>query len=78
MLPAVLADTSGHIRGVGAVLQITAAAYGQGFLECFSPFLVGFCEPPNLIGRESQVAKQTAERLASVERVQELLPELGW
>jgi hypothetical protein len=35
MLPAVLADTASHIRGVAAVLQITAAAYGQGFLERF-------------------------------------------
>jgi hypothetical protein len=37
MLPAVLADTASHIRGVGAVFKVAAASSGEGGLEFYRP-----------------------------------------
>jgi len=38
----------------------------------------GFGEPPDLIRRQLQDAQHSAERLASVDAAQELLPQFGW
>jgi hypothetical protein len=48
----------------------------QGGLQLLCPFLVGLGEPPHLIGSQAKVTKHVPERLAVVDRVEELLPHL--
>jgi hypothetical protein len=59
------------------VLKVAAAGGRQGSLDVRRPLRVGLCEPPDLVGCQSQVAKHTAERLAGIDGVQKLLPYLG-
>jgi hypothetical protein len=46
MLPALAADTTRHIRGIGAVLQVISAGSYEGGLQRCGPFLIGLGEPP--------------------------------
>ena len=48
----------------------------QGGLQLLCPFLVGLGEPSHLIGSQAKVTKHVPERLAVVDRVEELLPHL--
>jgi hypothetical protein len=76
MTAAFPANTPGHTRGIGSVLEVVSASCCQGILERLGPLFVGPSKSPDLIGRQSQVLKQTAERLATVDGVEELLPQL--
>ena len=78
MLPALAADAAGHIGGVGAVLEVIPTGCRQGGLERCRPFPVGLGETPDLIGRQAEVAQYRPERLACVDRIEELLPNLVW
>ena len=76
MLAALAADTARHIRGVGAVLQVVSAGCGQSGLQRCRPLLVGISQPPHPIRRQAEVTEHRPERLASIDRVQQLLPHL--
>jgi hypothetical protein len=77
MLSAVFADTAGHIGGVGAVLEVVPAGRCQSGLKRRRPLLIGFCEAPDLIRRQAEVAQRLAEWLAPIDRFEELLPYIG-
>jgi hypothetical protein len=77
VLPAVLADTARHLGGVGPVLEVAAAGCRQRSLEFCRPLLVGLGQSPHLVRRHAKVTEHRAERLAAVDRVQELVPDLG-
>jgi hypothetical protein len=74
VLATLSANAAVDIGGVGSVLEVLPAGCRQGGLQRRRPPRIGLGQPPDLIGRQSQVAKQTAERLAAREAVQELLP----
>jgi hypothetical protein len=64
------------VSRVGAVLEVIPTGCRQGSLQLLGPFLVGLGEPPHLIGSQAKVTEHRAERLAVVDRVEELLPHL--
>jgi hypothetical protein len=76
MLAALAADTTRHIRGVRAVLEVVAAGRCKGSLQLGRPFLVGLGQSPHLIRGQLQVTNHGPERLPRVDRLQELLPYL--
>ena len=75
-LSAFAADTAAHIRGVGAVLEVVPAAGRQSGLKCAGPLLVGPGETQHLVGGQAKFTEHRPERLAAVDRVEELLPQL--
>jgi hypothetical protein len=58
------------------MLEVVSARCRQGGLKRRGPLCVGLGKSPDLIGRQSEVAKQTAERLAGIDAVQKLLARL--
>jgi hypothetical protein len=78
MLSTVTADTTRHVCGIGAVREVGAAGCRQGGLKRCRPFLVGLGEAPDLVGGQTEIIQHAPERLTGVDRVQELLPQLGW
>jgi hypothetical protein len=72
MGPTLAADAAVHVRGIGAVLEVNPARCCQGAIQLLGPFRVGFGESPNLVGGHAEVADHRAERLAVVDRVEEL------
>jgi hypothetical protein len=64
------------VSRVGAVLEVIPTGCRQGGLQLLGPFLVGLGEPPHLVGSQAKVTEHRAERLAVVDRVEELLPHL--
>jgi hypothetical protein len=40
------------------------------------PFLVGFGQSPHLVGGQAKITEHRPERLATADRVEELLPRL--
>jgi hypothetical protein len=76
--PALTTHASLHICDVRAVLQVVPAGRRQRSVQLFGPFLVGPGEPPHLIGSQAKITKHRAERLAAVNGVEELLPQLKW
>lgn len=58
--------------GFGAVLQIRTPGGCEGGLKRGRPLLVGPAEPPHLVGGEAKVTQYRPERLAGVQRIQEL------
>jgi len=64
------------VSRVGAVLQVIPTGCRQCGLQLLGPFLVGLGESPHLIRCQLELAERRPERLASVDRVQELLPYL--
>jgi hypothetical protein len=77
VVPAVLADTASHICGIGAVLEVAAAGCRERSLEFCRPLPVGLGQSPHLVRRHTKVTEHRGERLAAVDRVQELVPDLG-
>jgi hypothetical protein len=75
--PTFAANTSLHLRGVRAVLEVVSAGCRQSSLQPLGSFRVGLGQPPHLVGCQVKVAEHPAERLAAVDRFQELLPYLG-
>jgi hypothetical protein len=74
---ALAADTTVHVRGVGAVLEVVSAGCRQGVLQPLGPLGVGSGEPPHLIGSQAKSTQYLPERLATVDHVEELLSNLG-
>ena len=74
ILPTVAAHAAVQIRGVGAVLQVISAARRQSGLQLLGPFLIGPGEPKHPVRGQVQVAEHPPERLARIDRIQELLP----
>jgi hypothetical protein len=74
---AIAADAAVHISGVGAVLEVVPAGSHQGRLQRGRPLLINSCEPPDLIGGQTEVMQCCPEWLASVDRIQEPLAYLG-
>jgi hypothetical protein len=74
MLAALAADTARHIRRVRAVIEILSAGCCKGDLQLRRPLLVSFSESPDLVGGQVEITEYRSERLAAVDRVQELLP----
>ena len=70
---ALAANTSGHIGGIGSVVDVVSAGCRQGGLQLLRPLLVGPGQPPHLIGTQAKIAERRPERLATVHRVEELL-----
>jgi hypothetical protein len=77
MLPALAANTSRHIGGVSSVLEVLPTGCRQGGLQLLGPFLVGLGEAPHLIGSQAKITQYLPERLAAVDRIEELLAHLG-
>jgi hypothetical protein len=73
---ALAADTTVHVRGVGAVLEVSADCRQRCF-QLLGPLLIGHGQSPHLIGSQVKVTEHPAERLAAVDGVEELLPCLG-
>jgi hypothetical protein len=40
--------------------------------------MVGLGESPHLVGSQPKITENCPERLATVDRIKELLPQLGW
>jgi hypothetical protein len=59
------------------MLKIVSTGSHQCNLQRFRPFLVGLGKPPHLVGSQAEVTKHSAERLATVDRVEELLRKLN-
>ena len=78
MLRTLSANAAAHVRGVRAVLEVVTAGCRQGGLQSLGLLLVAPGKPPHLIGGQAKIAQYLPERLAAVDRVQELLPHLGW
>ena len=76
MFAALTAHASPHICGIGAVLEVVPAGCRQCGLQYLQPFLVGLGEPPHLVGSQAKIAQYLPERLAAVDRIEELLPHL--
>jgi hypothetical protein len=74
--PTLSTDAARHICGVGAVLEVVPAAGHQSGLKCAGPLLVGLGQSPHLVGGQAKVTEHRSERLATVDRVEELLPQL--
>jgi hypothetical protein len=58
------------------VLEVASPRCRQGGLKRSRPVVVGPGEPPHLIRGQAKVADRRSERLATVHRVEELLPHL--
>jgi hypothetical protein len=58
------------------VLEVCPTGCCQGRPPVLRPFRVGLGEPSHLIGTQAEVTDHRAERLAVVDRVEELLPHL--
>jgi hypothetical protein len=78
ILPAFAADAAANVGGIGAVLEVVATGCRQCGLQLLGPVLVGLGEPPNLVGGQAEVTEHRPERLATIDPVEELLPQLGW
>jgi hypothetical protein len=74
---ALAADTTVHIRGIGAVLEVVSTGCRQGVFQPLGPLGVDPGEPPYLIGSQAKSTQYLPERLAAVDRVEELLSNLG-
>jgi hypothetical protein len=59
-------------------LEIVAAGCGQSGIQPFGPFLVGFGEPPHLVGGQAEITEHHLEGLAGVNRVLKPLTHLDW
>jgi hypothetical protein len=75
---ALAADTTVHVRGIGAVLEVGSAGCRQGGLKRCRPLQVGLGQSPHLIGRQSEFAEHSPERLDGIDPIEELLVQLGW
>jgi hypothetical protein len=73
VLPALLADTAGHICGIGAVPEVAPTSGHQGSLERGRPRFICLGEPPHLIRCQGEVAQRQTEWFAVADRVEELL-----
>ena len=63
VLPTLLADTAGHICGIGAVPEVAPTSGRQGSLERGRPRFIGLGEPPHLVGCQGEVAEHLANGL---------------
>jgi hypothetical protein len=77
VFPTLTAHAAVHVRGIGAMLEIVPAGCRQGCLQCCRPLRVGLGEAPDLVGGKPEVADDGTERLASVDRIQEVLAHVG-
>jgi hypothetical protein len=75
---ALAADASLRICGVGAVLGVGLAGCRQGGLQRLRPLLIGPGQSPHLIGSQAKISQYLPERLAAIDRIEELQPYLGW
>jgi hypothetical protein len=77
MTAAFAANTPRHIRGIGAVLAVMPSGRSQCGLKRRRPLFVCLGEPPDLVRRQAKITQYLPERLAAVDRIQELLAPLG-
>ena len=56
------------------MLEVVPAGRRQGRIQRRRPFFVGLGEAPHLVRCQAKITERLAERLADVDRVQELLP----
>ena len=73
---AIAADAAVHISGVGAVLEVVPAGSHQGRLQRGRPLLINSCEPPDLIGGQTEVADCRPEEPAVIDGREKLLSHL--
>ena len=78
MLPALLANAAAYACGIGSVFKVVPAGCGQRGLQLGRPLLVGLRQPPHLVRSQTEFAERGPERLAAVDRIQELLAHLHW
>jgi hypothetical protein len=71
-----LADTAADVCGIRAMLEVVPAGCRQGGFQLLGPFVVGLGESPHLIGSQAEDAEHSPDRLAAVDRIQQLLPHL--
>ena len=76
MVPAVFADTSGHVCDVGAVPEVAPTSGHQGSLERDRPRFICLSEPPHLVWCHGEVPQRQAEWFAVTDRVEQLLAYL--
>ena len=77
MLSALSADTARHVRRAGPVLEVIPTHCRQGCIQHLGPLLVGLGQSPHLVRGEAEVTEHCPERLAGIDRVEELLTLLG-
>ena len=68
--------TAVQVRGVGAVPEVVAAGCYQGGLNRSGPLVVSLGQPPHLIGGQAEITEHGPERLAAVDRIEELSPQV--
>jgi hypothetical protein len=78
VLPALSADAAVGVSGIRTMLEVVPAGCRQGGLETLGPFRVGLSQPPHSVGGQAKIAKGHSERLAAVDHVEELTPQLDW
>ena len=78
MRPAVAANTAVMYAASVPCSKFLAAACRQGGLQLGRPLVVGPGEAKHLVRGQVQVTEHRSERLARIDRVQELLPHLEW
>jgi hypothetical protein len=73
MTAAFAANTPRHIRGIGSVLEVDSPGSGKSGLQRCGPLPIGPGEPPHLVRGQTKITKRGLERLAAVDRIEELL-----
>lgn len=77
VLPTLTANTASNIGGVGSVLEVVSTRCRQGGFKRCRPLPIHPGHTPNLVWCQVEVAKHAAERLARIDRIDELLADLG-
>jgi hypothetical protein len=78
MGPTLPADTAVHVRSIGAVLKVVSAGRCKGGIQHLGPFRVGLRQPPHLVRGQPKITEHLPKRLAGIDPIEELLPQLGW
>jgi hypothetical protein len=77
MLATLAAHAATNIRRSGPMLDVVPTSSRQRSLQRYRPILISLREAPHLVRGQAEFAERRPERLAAVDRVQELLPHLG-
>jgi hypothetical protein len=74
VFPALAANTTVHVRGIRAVLEVIPAAGRQNGLKGAGPLIVGPGETEHLVRGKAELADCGLEWFTRIDRIQELIP----
>lgn len=77
MLATLAAHAATNIRRSGPMLDVVPTSSRQRSLQRYRPILISLREAPHLVGGQAEFAERRPERLAAVDRVEELLAHFG-